>query len=445
VGREGTMILPPLGLTYIASFLRENDIEVKILDLAALNLDNEEAKDKIEKLQPDIIGITSTTNTIEETYEISNLVDGIAKIIVGGPHPTNLPERTLNECSAIDVSVVGEGEQTMLELVKNSEWNEVKGITYRKNGKIVRTPDRTPIENLDSLPFPARDLLPLDKYWTPGVKRYPFATMITSRGCPHQCIFCTTRKIHGRRFRYRSADNVIAEIDQLVSDYKIKEINILDDNFTVIQERAEEICDKLIKRNYDLIWKLGTGVRVDRVDKELIMKMKRAGCYLLAFGIETGSQRILNNIKKGITLDQISKAIRWTKEAGMETEGFFMIGNLGENRKTIMQSIEFAKKLDMDYAQFQIFTPLPGTEYTDIIEKEGRILTKSWASYNAFNEPIFEHGDLTPRIMMLMQKLAYKKYYIRPKIFVKKLMKMKSLTELKANIKGGMAVFKMSF
>ena len=332
VSEEATMIEPPLGLAYIAAVLRQNNIEVKILDAAALNLENSQISRYAEKFKPDVIGITASTNTIVVAYEIADAVKKPEiKVVAGGPHTSILPEQTLQECKSIDIAVKGEGEYVILEIAQGRELSEIDGITYRKDNEIIRNKDRELIENLDELPFPARDLLPLDEYESVGIRRYPFATMITSRGCPYSCNFCVNYTVLGKRFRYRSVENIMREIDELVNKYHVKEIDIIDDNFTVIPERAEQICDELIKRRYDLIWKLGNGIRADRVNERLLMKMKKSGCYLVAFGIESGNEEILKKINKGESLQQIVQAIRWAKRYGMETEGFFILGNLGDN------------------------------------------------------------------------------------------------------------------
>lgn len=442
VGSESTMIQPPLGLAYLAAVLRENNIDVKILDLAALNLNDEQTRDEIKKSDAEFIGVTAATNTIEEAYKIAKYAKEInAIVIVGGPHTSILPRKTLEECEYIDIAVKGEGEYTMLDIVKKKPLSKIEGITYRKD-KIHTNPDRPLLDDLDSIPFPARDLLPLDKYWSPGVRRYPFATLVTSRGCPYKCSFCVNYTVSGRKFRYRSHENILKEIDELVNKYKVKEINILDDNFTVLPGRVEKICDELIKRKYDLIWKTGNGVRADRVTEPLIKKMKEAGCYLLAFGIESGDENILKIVNKGETLEDIRNAVNWAKKHKILTEGFFIIGNEGENEETMNKTIRFAKKLDLNIAQFQVFIPLPGSSYYEKIKKDGEIFAKSWKEYNAFGKPIFRYKELTPGLMERMQKKAYKEYYIRPKMLIKKILEIRSFKQFKAYAMAGLAVLK---
>src|SRR3989344_2280410 len=400
VGREATMISPPMGLAYLASYLRNNKVEVKILDACALDLDSDKILEEIKKFDPDYVGITASTNTINLAYKIANSISNLkCKVVVGGAHTSILPEKTLEECENIDIVAIGEGEDSLLEIVSGKELEKIEGIGFRKNKKIIINPRRKPREDLDSLPFPAYDLLPLNKYWSPGIRRYPFATIVTSRGCPFNCIFCVNHLVSSKKFRARSPENVLKEIDLLVKEYGIKEINVLDDNFTLLLGRAKEICNGLIKRNYDLILKTGNGIRADKIDEELIILMKKAGFYLLAFGIESGNKEILKIINKGETLEQIEEAIRLCKKYKILTEGFFILGNLGETKETMQDTINFAKKLDLDIAQFQVFIPFPGSKFYNEIKKNGEIFSKNWEDYNAFDRPIFRYKNLTPELM----------------------------------------------
>jgi anaerobic magnesium-protoporphyrin IX monomethyl ester cyclase len=448
VSEEATMINPPMGLAYIAGYLRENGIEVQILDFAALRSNTEIERKSIMNSKADIVALAATTNTIMLAYELAKISKEIlpdAKVVVGGPHPTMEPARTLKECKQIDYCVISEAEETMLELAQRKKDEEILGISYRdKKGNIITNPSRPLIQDLDKLPFPARDLLPLNKYWTPGVRRYPYAIMITSRGCPYSCTFCSNFRTQGKQFRARTPQNVLAEIDHLVKDYGVKEINIIDDNFTFLPKRVKEICEGLIKRNYDLELKTGNGIRADRVNLPMLKHMKKAGFYLVAFGIESGDPGILKRMRKGETKQHIINAVKWSKKAGLLTEGFFMFGNEGEGKKEMLETIKFAKELDLSIAQFQIYTPVPGSPLFDTIKREGKIFSKNWEDFNAFNEPLFEYKDSKFDLMMEMQQRAYREYYFRPKMILKKLLEVRNLKQFNAYIKAGMAVAKMS-
>ncbi|MAG02617.1 hypothetical protein CMI42_04730 [Candidatus Pacearchaeota archaeon] len=447
VSEEATMINPPMGMAYIASYLRDNGIEVQMLDLAALRSDDKMERKLIMESKADMIGMAATTNTVMQAYDLAKISKEVlpdARVVVGGPHPTMEPIRTLEECKQVDYCVLSEAEESMLELAQGKKDKDILGISYRKDGEIVVNPSRPLIQDLDKLPFPARDLLPLDKYWTPGVRRYPYAIMITSRGCPYSCTFCSNFRTQGKQFRARSSENVLAEIDHLVKDYGVKEINIIDDNFTFLPERVKKICDGLIERNYDLELKTGNGIRADRVSPKMLKHMKKAGFYLVAFGIETGSERILKKMRKGETLDHIRNAVKWSKQAGLLTEGFFMFGNEGEGKKEMLETIQFAKELDLSIAQFQIYTPVPGSPLFDTIKRDGKLFSEKWEDFNAFSKPLFEYQDSKFDLMMEMQQRAYREYYLRPKMFIRKLLEVRNLKQFNAYVKAGMAVAKMS-
>lgn len=442
--KELTPLFPPLGLAHIAAVLRKNDIDVKILEANINNLNHEQIKKEINNYGPNFIGITATTCLIEEANEIAKLCPDNTTIIVGGIHASSLPVETLEQFPDIDLVVIGEGEYTMLDIARLKPLYKIAGIYYRKNNKIFKNEPRPLIKNLDELPFPARDLLPMGKYWSVGIKKYPFATIMTSRGCPYNCNFCVNYKVLGKKFRYRSPENVLEEIDELVNKYHIKELSILDDNFSLLPNRVEKICDGLIERRYNLIWKTSNGIRADSITEPLIQKMKKAGCYLLAFGVESGNPEILKVIQKGETLDQIKNAVMLCKKYRIKTEAFFMIGNENETEGTMQDTINFAKELDIDIAQFQVFIPLPGSSYYEKIKQNGKLFAKSWNDYNAFNEPVFEYQGLTRELMSKMQKRAYKEYYFRPKMIIKRLLEIRSFRQFNAYFGAGLSVIKKS-
>ena len=438
--REITPIFPPLGLAYIAAVLKKNNIPVKILESNVFDLTHEQIKKEIIKYKPDIVGITSTTSLIEEANEIALLCDKKIKVVVGGVHASSLPEETLKEVDRFDFLVRGEGEFTMLELVQKKPFEKIKGLSYRKNEKIIHNPPRELNENLDELPFPARELLPMDKYFSAGAKQTPSDYILSSRGCPYQCIFCADHLVHVRKFRFRSPENIIKEVEEL---YKKggKDWDFIDDNFTLINERVEKFCGLMMQKglNKKMSWRCANGIRVDRITTELLKKMKEAGCYMVSLGIESGNEEILRNMKKDTNLDKIRKAVKWCNEVGIETRGLFMFGNLGENEKTMQDTIDFAKSLDLDTATFHITIPFPNTDYWKIIKKEGEIYPKSYRDYIAYGNVIFKHGDLDETTLIKMQKKAYKEFYFRPKIILKAIKNISSLRKLNIYFNAGIA------
>lgn len=434
-----TPIFPPFGLAYIAAVLKKNSIPVKILESNALDLNHEQIKKEINEYNPDIVGITSTTSLIEEAHEIAQLCDKKIKVIIGGIHASSMPQETLEKFPRFDYLIRGEGEFTMLEFVKKKPISKINGFSYRKNEKIIHNPLRKSNNNLDELPFPARELLPMDKYFSVGAKQIPSDYILSSRGCPYQCTFCADHLVHGKRFRFRSPENIIKEVEEI---YKrgVRDWDFIDDNFTLIMERVEKFCDLMIEKglNKKMSWRCANGIRVDRITPKLLKKMKEAGCYMVSLGIESGNEEILKKMKKNIDLNKVKKSVQWCNDIGIETRGLFMFGNLGENKKTMQDTIDFAKSLDLNTATFHITIPFPNTDYWKIIVKEGKIYPKSYRDYIAYGNVIFQHGELDEKTMIEMQKRAYREFYFRPKIILKAIKNINNLSKLKIYINAAM-------
>ncbi|VVB83577.1 Ribosomal protein S12 methylthiotransferase RimO [uncultured archaeon] len=438
--KEITPIFPPLGLAYIASVLKNNNIEVKILEANANNLNHFQIERCIKEYSPDWVGITSTTSMIEEAYEIAKLCPKNIKVVIGGIHASSMPQETLEKFDRFDYLIRGEGEFAMLELVQKKTLSKIKGLSYRKNKKIIHNSERELNDKLDELPLPARELLPMEKYFSAGAKQNPSDYILSSRGCPYQCIFCADHLVHGRKFRFRSPENIIKEVEEI---YRrgARDWDFVDDNFTLLSERVEEFCDLMIKKglNKKMSWRCSNGIRVDRITPDLLKKMKLAGCYMVSLGIESGNEEILNKMKKSINLQKVRQAVNWCREAGIETRGLFMFGNLGENERTMQDTINFAKTLDLDTATFHITIPFPNTDYWKIIKKEGEIYPKNYRDYIAYGNVIFHHGELDEKTLMEMQKKAYREFYFRPKIFIKALKNIRDVEKFKIYLNAGIA------
>lgn len=318
---------PPLGLEYIAAMLEVNGHNVQIIDAEVEKLTMKETVKKVKHTNPEIIGFTATTPVIKRANKISILLkeenpDIIS--IVGGPHPTALPKKTLEEFNSFDYVCKGESEYTIIELLKSIEnkakIDNVNGIAFRKEGKVVETPDRPFIKSLDNLPFPARHLIDQTKYTIETVhgERGRFTTIQTSRGCPFKCIFCYP--VLGNRVRYRSPESVVNELKIIEEKYKVNVVGFVDDIWTLNLKRAKAICDMIIKEGLDLEW--GCTSRVDTIDRELLEKMNKAGCVRINYGVESGDPDILRVIKKGITIDQAKKSLQndkgnWNRNCGV--------------------------------------------------------------------------------------------------------------------------------
>ena len=438
----------PLGLAYIAAVLEKQNYEVKLLDLIVLPLSNGEFLEELERFNPDIVGFTSVTSTIRSAYRLAALVkekNPETVTIIGGPHATAMPDECLRE--SIDFVVKGEGEETIKDLLANLESPEkVNGIAFKSKGRTVHTVPRAFIRDLDALPMPARHLFPqlrLYKGQEALGNRIPVGSIITSRGCPFKCAFCF-KAVFGDKFRARSAESVVEEWAYLVKKYKVKEISIVDDSFTTSKKRVHAVCDYLIENKLTIPWSCPNGIRVDLMDPELAQKMRRAGCYRVALGIESGSQAIIDSIGKNITLKQIENAVKCCKKAGIKTMGFFMLGNLAENEDTMRKTINFAIKLNTTYAQFLIALPFPGSRLYNEVIKNGKLHIDNWDQYGNYEKlASFEYKQITPALLLKMHKEAYRRYYFRPGYVVRQLFNLDNYRYILRRIKAFINVFKV--
>jgi radical SAM superfamily enzyme YgiQ (UPF0313 family) len=296
------------------------------------------------------------------------------------------------------------------EAIENGELKRVRGITFREENKIVSNKPRPFIKDIDKIPFPSRDLLPTDKYQFYGEK---YTAMLTSRGCPFGCSFCVSSRLFGGYWRGRSPENVLDEIKSVYEDYKIRNIEFIDDTFTLNINRAEKICEGMIKQGLDISW--GASSRVDTITRGLAEKMRKAGCWILFLGIESGCQRILNAIGKKITIEHVKKAVKTVKQAGIKVLGSFILGFPEDNAESIKQTIKFAKSLDLDYAEFSMLTPYPGTPLFDYAVQNNLLLTWDWSKYTAV-EPIMQVKDIDEKQLKSLLQKAYISFYLRPKI-----------------------------
>jgi len=438
---------PPLGLAMVAAVLENNGYMVRILDLPALRFSENSLPGVIRQEKPNIVGITAMTPTINSAVSVAKKVKETESnifVILGGAHATLLPEETLRNTPQIDVTVRGEGEQTTLELVKVLEENpkrinQVLGITYREGDCLKSNPLRPPILDMDTLPFPAYHLLPMGKYrlHPPFRRRTPVMPIITSRGCPYRCIFCS-KAVFGKKYRGNSPSYIVDEIRFLNEKFRVKEVKFYDDVFTLDRKRVIAICKLLEEQGIDITWTCET--RVNLVDGELLSVMKDAGCYMIEYGVESGNQGILNSLKKDITLEKTIEAFRLTHEAGIETVAYFMLGSPKETSETIRETIEFAKKIDPDFVQFSITTPYPGTELYSLALEEGYVPEK-WDGYvyadlKSVNNPGFGTKTMSREELEEWNKKAYKSFYLRWNYVWKRFKKMTSLGELQTNITG---------
>jgi len=433
---------PPLGLAYLGAVSEERGDEVRILDM---EVEETPLNQVLREERPDLVGITANTIQIKAAWRVAQEIKAemAPPIVLGGPHPTVLPEESVKR-PEVDVVVRGEGEATWADLCQRLEsgalLEEVEGISRRQNGRVVHNPDRPPIADIDSLPFPAHHLFKMERYTNlqptlDTVEGRSFS-ILTSRGCPYRCTYCS--QILPRLWRMRSPENVVAEWRWLVKDLGAKEIGVLDDSFNIDRKRVLAICDLLISEGLnDVPWIMINGIRANLVDEELLGRMREAGCIRTAFGVESGNQEILDTvIDKHLTLDQIRAAFKAAKSVGMETIGFFIIGLPGEMEETIEDTIRFACELDPMVANFSMATPFPGTQMREVVLEKGRLLAQDWDDYAFFeNKPTFEMDGLPAEVVERKWKDAYRRFYLRPNRMVRTLLRKKTWLDLPRTVR----------
>ncbi|NCS71533.1 MAG: radical SAM protein, partial [Candidatus Aenigmarchaeota archaeon] len=420
----------PLGLAYLASVLRKEGHEVLIYDadcnvspskmdftrledsypdyLKSLKDENhpilQEVSHTISNFNPDIVGITVWTTFAASAFKIASLCkeyDRSVPVVMGGPHVSIKYDEVLKICPDVDFLIRGEGEETFLELVrmigerwgnKNATFNNIKGISYRQNGEMVHNPQREFVKDLDAIPFPARDLL-LNK---DSYNSEDMGLLMTSRGCPYNCSYCATG-IWKRKVRYRSVDNIIKEIKFLIDAYGTKQFTFKDDSFTVNKKRVLELCDRLIKEKININWDCNT--RVNLINEDLLSKMKKAGCNSIKVGIETGSEKILKLMRKGITFEQCRKSANLFRKVGIHWTGYFMMGLPSETKEEVYQTLKFMKELKPDFASFSVYEPFPGTELFEIGIKKGLVQDKrTLEDFYTLSPKYYYVKDITRRV-----------------------------------------------
>lgn len=420
---ETASVSPPFHLLLLSAITREKGFKTCLLDCPGMRLRTDESVKKIVALNPKIVGLTAMTPHI---YQAANLAKKLKEsmpnvtILLGGVHVTAVPEETMQKYGVFDIGVLGEAEITIINLLKSilnkEDLNEVKGIVFRENGstlKFTGEPDR--IKNMDDLPYYAWDMLEgFPERYGPALFAYhktPFAAIIISRGCNAKCIFCYSGSHIG--LRSYSAEYTFKMIKYLMGKYGIKELSIYDDNFVMYRKHLFNFCNKLIEAKLDFSW--SCNARIDLVNEDILSIMKKAGCWQISYGIESGSQKIINLLNKNVTLQQIQKIIRLTNKIGIRTVGFFMIGNFEETKETIGETIRYSRKIGLDDFRMSFFTPLPGSSAYNEAERYG-YFEKNWKRMTVF-QPVFVPKGLTKDALVKYQKLAIRKFFFRPKIF----------------------------
>lgn len=426
-GIKGAM--PPLSLLSIAAVLEKEGIEVSILDAHVDQLSEAEVAREIARKNPRYVGLTVMTSTSIISHRIAQIakaVDPQITVIVGGVHVDALPDETLRN-QAIDYAVRGDGEYTMLEICQGKDPGEIQGLSYRKDGRPVHNPPRPIIMDLGELPRYAYHLVPMHKYY-PAVgayRRLPAINMLMTRGCPGKCIFCNSAET---TLRTRPAAKVVEEIIHLRDAYGLREIQFYDDTFTVMKKNVLEFCRLMYEKKVGVTF--SCFARTDCFSEEIAQALKRAGCHQVLFGIESGSQNILKILRKDIDLEKTKEAVQLAKRVGIEVRAAFIFGTPGETKETIEETLRYAIEIDPDLAIFNITTPYPGTQLYAWAEERGGLLTRDWWQYE-LGSAIIDLPTLSRPAIRAMYDRAFKTFYNRPKIYLRRLAKIRSFSLFK--------------
>lgn len=444
-------VLPPLGLASLAAVVREAGRDVAIVDAVAEALSIDEAARRVRDMSPRFVGITAATVAIENAALLASRIKETqpeTTILIGGPHVTAVPEKTLGLFESLDAAVIGEGERTLPALLEaiegGADLGAVEGIAFRRDGSVTLTSRRPFIDDLDTLPMPAYDLLPdLSRFYRPAAhnfKRLPSSSMITSRGCPGRCVFCDL-KVFGHRCRRHSIAYVMRIVHYLTKEFGIRDLRIPDDTFVISKKDVLGFCAEIIREKVDISW--SCQARVNYVDRDLLRAMRRAGCWQVDYGIESGSQKILDALKKGITREQALDALRWTKEAGIQAKGYFMLGSPGETLETIQETIRFAREAHLDSFQVSFFTPFPGSPIYGEIARHG-VLDEDWGRMSIWNPVFVPHGMTKSRLVKASQD-ALRSFYLRPRTIARYFLRIRSIRGFLDVTKSGLIVMRYIF
>jgi radical SAM superfamily enzyme YgiQ (UPF0313 family) len=445
IWKEVSSNFPPLGLAQIAGYVRSKGHSVRIID-CNISSPSVEAFGPFfdKKIVPSfssikVIGITSMTCNIKKAYKIAEICKTIypnSLIVFGGVHPTNLYHEVISN-KYVDVVVIGEGEITFEEILSGKKLEDISGIVFKKRQKgkekVIITKPRERIANLDILPMPAYDLLPILKYKPAKgtYKRLPAMSMITSRGCPGRCTFCS--KSLGSKIVFKSAQKIFEEIVFLKNNYGIKQILFYDDTFTVYKRNVVDLCKLLIRNKVNISWTCFA--RVDLIDPEMLHAMKKAGCHQIMYGVESIDEQVLININKKINLSQVISATKWTKKEGIDCRLAFMVGNPGDSLESIKKNIKFVNKLNPDLLIINITTPFPGTDMFKWAKEKNLILTYDWDDYD-LARPVMKLENLNERQIKELYKIMYRSFYFRPSYIIGRILRIRSIDDVMVLFEG---------
>lgn len=435
-------VIPALGLAYLAAVAEQEGHEVQILDCAR-GLGWEPIAEAGRKFGPQVVGINATTPTFGNATKAARLLRDIvpdAVLVLGGPHATAMPEQAA-KAGAFDFLVLGEGEKTFIELLRHvsgsgpAEPENIEGLAFQRGNGVTVTPPRARIQDLDSIPFPARHLLPPLKVYSPtpaSYRKLPLTHIMTSRGCPFSCNFCDC-SVFGHRYRARSAENVIGEVEQVVTKHGAREVRFFDDTFTINRKRLQAICDGV--KQYKIPWTCLT--RVTEVDLDMLKMMRDAGCWQVLYGLESGDDNVLESLNKKTTVEQNRNAVLWARKAGLRVRCDFIVGTPSETPETLEKTLAFAKSLPIDFAHFNKFVPFPGTEFYRRLIADGYEFDFSGSSSTLDHDALlFVPPAIPERDYRAFLDRAYREFYLRPSFLARRILAMRTLDEFRGHLKG---------
>lgn len=421
--------LPPLGILSIASFLESKGYTVKVYDVHGEKLEDHDLRDRLRADKPRYIGISVLTNMAIPAHKIARIckeeLPG-SPIIVGGAHVEALPERTLRN-SAIDAVVRGDGEETMLEFVEGRPFEDIKGLSFREGGAVRHNGPRPVETDLDKYPMPAYHQVDFD-YYFPAAGSYrnlPAINMLMTRGCPGRCNFCNSART---TLRARKPETVVREIKYLHETYGIRQIQFYDDTFTALKVTCLDFCERLKAENLDITWV--AYIRGDCFSDAIAAALKSAGCHQVLMGVETGNREIAMRMGKPIDRKKYFEAVQIARRHGLEVRATFIIGHLGETRKTMQDTVNFAIELDVDLFQLNICTPYPGTSLYRELVSSGSLQSEDWNRYGQ-GEVLFTQPQISAEEIYRFERYAFRKFYLRPTPIYRMLKRITSLYHMR--------------
>ncbi|MBI5139844.1 MAG: radical SAM protein [Candidatus Vogelbacteria bacterium] len=443
---ENMGIITPLSLIAVASILEKEGVAVQILDVDAERLRYEQILRRLAEFAPDLLGFTVTTHSFQPVLRwIKKLKqDTGLPVLIGGAHTALYPAEIMTH-KEIDYMILGEAEIPLPEFIRaferrNQDYEQIKAFAYRRNGQVLINKELQMVRDLDTIPYPARHLLKNELYAEFLTRKRNFTVMLSSRGCPYRCAFCDQKRTP---YRGRSARSLVAEMKYNYEKFGIREFDMYDSTFTADRNRLIEICRLIQEEKLNLRWTIRS--RVDSVNEKMLDALKSAGCHTIFYGIESSNPEILKRMKKGITLEQVRRILKYTKSIGIDMMGYFMLGFPGETRKTIEDTIRFSLDLPLDYAQFTVLTPITGTEIYDYYRERG--MKDYWAEYTLGPDKKYETIELIETELDRDETnqyvgRAYRRFYFRPRIIFKQIKLLSSYRKLISLVRGAIGMLK---